>query len=92
MCEQLFPDYSYGFRSNRSSEMVVRDTFAFLHEGYEWIVDINLEKFFDNIPQDKLMSLVHSIISDEDTEVTECRSNVEGQMNELGKELEKRGL
>lgn len=40
----------------------------FLNEGYEWIVDIDLEKFFDNVPQDKLMSLVHNTINDGDTE------------------------
>lgn len=68
MCEPLFSDNSYGFRPNRSCEMAVRKTQIFLNEGYEWIVDIDLEKFFDNVPQDKLMSLVHNIINDGDTE------------------------
>ena len=68
MCEPLFSDSSYGFRPNRSSGMAVRDMLRFLNEGYEWIVDIDLEKFFDNVPQDKLMSLVHNIINDGDTE------------------------
>lgn len=40
----------------------------FLNEGYEWNVDIDLEKFFDKVPQDKLMSLVHNIINDGDVE------------------------
>ena len=40
----------------------------FLNEGYEWVVDIDLEKFFGNVPQNKLMSLVHNIINDGDTE------------------------
>ena len=40
----------------------------YLNEGYEWIVDIDLEKFFDNVPQDKLMSFVGRIIQDPDTE------------------------
>ena len=48
--------------------MAIRDMLMFLNEGYEWIVDIDLEKFFDNVPQDKLMSLVHNIINDGDTE------------------------
>ena len=39
-----------------------------LNEGYEWIVDIDLEKFFDNVPQDKLMSSVGRVIRDPDTE------------------------
>ena len=68
MCEALFSEYSYGFRPNRSCEMAVREMLVFLNEGYEWIVDIDLEKFFDNVPQDKLMSLVHNIIKDGDTE------------------------
>lgn len=68
MCEPVFSDHSYGFRPNRSCEMAVREMLVFLNEGYEWIVDIDLEKFFDNVPQDKLMSLVHTIINDGDTE------------------------
>ena len=68
MCEPLFSDHSYGFRPNRSCEMAIKDMLMYLNEGYEWIVDIDLEKFFDNVPQDKLMSLVHNIINDGDTE------------------------
>lgn len=48
--------------------MAVRQLLAYLNEGYEWIVDIDLEKFFDNVLQDRLMSLVHGIINDGDTE------------------------
>ncbi len=40
----------------------------YLNDGYEWIVDIDLEKFFDRVPQDRLMSLVHNIIEDGDRE------------------------
>lgn len=68
MCEPLFSEWSYGFRPNRSCEMAIRQLLIYLNEGYEWIVDIDLEKFFDNVPQDRLMSLVHDIISDGDTE------------------------
>ena len=66
--EPLFSDYSYGFRPNRSCEMAIKDMLMFFNEGYEWIVDIDLERFFDNVPQDKLMGLVHNIIDDGDTE------------------------
>ena len=48
--------------------MAIRQLLVYLNEGYEWIVDIDLEKFFDNVPQDRLMSLVHNIINDGDTE------------------------
>lgn len=68
MCEPLFSEHSYGFRPGRSCEQAIREMLVFLNEGYEWIVDIDLEKFFDNVPQDKLMSLVHNIINDGDTE------------------------
>ena len=63
MCEPLFSEHSYGFRPDRSCEMAIRQLLVYLNEGYEWIVDIDLEKFFDNVPQDRLMSLVHNIIN-----------------------------
>lgn len=68
MCEPMFSERSYGFRPNRNSEMAIRQLLVYLNEGYEWIVDIDLEKFFDNVPQDRLMSLVHDIVKDGDTE------------------------
>ncbi len=68
MCEPWFSENSYGFRPSRNCEMAVREMLRFLNEGYEWIVDIDLERFFDNVPQDRLMSLVHNIINDGDTE------------------------
>lgn len=68
MCEPMFSERSYGFRPNRNCEMAIRQLLVYLNEGYEWIVDIDLEKFFDNVPQDRLMSLVHDIVKDGDTE------------------------
>lgn len=38
------------------------------NSGYVWVVDIDLERFFDNVPQDKLMSYVGRVIHDGDTE------------------------
>jgi group II intron reverse transcriptase/maturase len=68
LCEPYFSETSYGFRPNRvmrkSHHQVTRD----LNDGYEWIVDIELEKFFDTVPQDRLKSLVHNLIQDGDTE------------------------
>lgn len=66
--EPLFSERSYGFRPGRSCEMAIRQLLVYLNEGYEWIVDIDLEKFFDNVPQDKLMSFVHDVVNDGDTE------------------------
>ncbi len=66
--EAEFQENSYGFRPGRSCEQAVLKLLEYLNEGYEWIVDIDLEKFFDNVPQDKLMSYVGRVIHDPDTE------------------------
>ena len=66
--EPTFSEYSYGFRPKRSCEMAILKVLDTLNDGYDWIVDIDLENFFDKVPQDKLMSYVHEIINDGDTE------------------------
>ena len=53
MCEKYFSEYSYGFRPNRSCEMAIMRLLEYFNDGYVWVVDIDLEKFFDNVPQDK---------------------------------------
>lgn len=68
ICEPHFSDYSYGFRPQRSCEQAIVKLLDYLNEDYTWIVDIDLEKFFDNVPQDKLMSYVHNIVNDGDVE------------------------
>lgn len=66
--EAEFQENSYGFRPSRSCEHAVLKLLEYLNDGAEWIVDIDLEKFFDNVPQDKLMSYVGRVIRDPDTE------------------------
>ena len=66
--EEEFQEFSYGFRPHRSCEQAVLKLTEYLNDGCEWIVDIDLEKFFDNVPQDKLMSYVGRVIRDPDTE------------------------
>lgn len=68
ICEPHFSETSYGFRPERSCEKAIIKLLDYLNDGYEWIVDIDLEKFFDTVPQDRLMSLVHNMIQDGDTE------------------------
>ena len=66
--EPLFHDHSYGFRPHRRCEQAIIQLLEYFNDGYTWIVDIDLEKFFDNVPQDRLMSLVNRVIHDGDTE------------------------
>lgn len=68
ICEEYFSNYSYGFRPNKSCEMAITKVLEYMNDGYTYIVDIDLEKFFDNVPHDKLMSYVHEIIKDGDVE------------------------
>lgn len=66
--ESQFSEYSYGFRPNRRAQQAIVKLLEYFNDGYPYIVDIDLEKFFDNVPQDKLMTLVHNLINDPDTE------------------------
>lgn len=66
--EPIFSDNSYGFRPHRRCEQAILKLLEYFNDGYVWIVDIDLEKFFDNVPQDKLMSYVGRVIHDPDTE------------------------
>lgn len=66
--EPHFCESSYGFRPGRNAQQAVIKLLEYLNDGYTYIVDIDLEKFFDNVPQDKLMTLVGKIIGDPDTE------------------------
>lgn len=66
--EPHFSEHSYGFRPQRRAQQAVLKLLEYFDEGYTYIVDIDLEKFFDNVPQDKLMTLVGKIIQDPDTE------------------------
>ncbi len=68
IAEPHFSELSYGFRPNRRAQQAVVKLLEYLNDGYTYIVDIDLEKFFDNVPQDKLMTLVGKLIHDPDTE------------------------
>ena len=56
--EILFSENCYGFRPNRCCEMAIIKALEFMNDGFQWVVDIDLEKFFDNVNHDKLISLV----------------------------------
>jgi group II intron reverse transcriptase/maturase len=62
--EPVFSDSSYGFRPGRKAHDAVRRAQAYINEGYGWVVDIDLEKFFDRVNHDKLMARVARMVRD----------------------------
>lgn len=64
--DKQFSAYSYGFRPNRYAEMAILQTLEYLNDGYDWIVDIDLERFFDTVNHDRLMNLISRTIDDGD--------------------------
>lgn len=117
--EEQFSETSYGFRPNRSCEMAIVKLLEYFNDGYTWIVDIDLQKFFDTVCHDKLISIIMKTIHDGELVSLIRKYLVSGVMengvvsptkvgtpqggnlspllsnimlNELDKELEKRGL
>ena len=64
MYEEQFSDNSYGFRPGRSCEQAITKLLELFNDGYVWVVDIDLEKFFDNVCHDKLISLIMKTVHD----------------------------
>jgi RNA-directed DNA polymerase len=62
--DTTFSDGSYGFRPGRSAHQAIARAQRYLGEGYSWVVDLDLEKFFDRVNHDKLMSLVKARVAD----------------------------
>jgi group II intron reverse transcriptase/maturase len=62
--EPWFSDHSYGFRPGRSAQQAIQQAQAYVQEGYEWAVDIDLEKFFDRVNHDMLMARVARVVKD----------------------------
>lgn len=116
--EKQFSPYSYGFRPNKSAHQAIEQARLYIEDGYQYVVDMDLEKFFDKVQHDKLMSIVSKTITDKPTlklirrylqagvmENGIVSVNKEGTpqggplspllsniiLNELDKELEKRG-
>ena len=59
-----FSEYSYGFRPERSAHDATRKAQEYINEGRIWVVDIDLEKFFDTVNHDRLMSRLKQDIKD----------------------------
>lgn len=62
--ETGFSDGSYGFRPGRSAHQAVERSQAYIEEGYAWVVDMDIEKFFDNVNHDALMARVARKVTD----------------------------
>ncbi len=62
--DPTFSENSYGFRPSRSAHQAVLQAQKYIHEGCEWVVDIDLEKFFDRVNHDMLMARVARRVKD----------------------------
>jgi RNA-directed DNA polymerase len=62
--DPTFSQHSYGFRPGRSAHQAVEAARGFIQDGYRWVVDVDLEKFFDRVNHDKLMHRVARRVDD----------------------------
>ena len=62
--EPHFSPQSYGFRPRRSAHDAVRQAQEYVQEGYEWVVDIDLESYFDRVNHDMLMARMVRVVKD----------------------------
>jgi retron-type reverse transcriptase len=62
--DRTFSDNSYGFRPGRSARQAVAKAQQYIADGYGWVVDLDLEKFFDRVNHDKLMGRVATRVED----------------------------
>jgi RNA-directed DNA polymerase len=65
--EEQFSNNSYGFRPNRNAHQAVMQAQSYLNEGKVWVVELDLEKFFDKVNHDRLMSVLSRTITDKPT-------------------------
>ena len=62
--DRTFSEHSYGFRPRRSAHQAVAQAQRYIAEGYSWLVDLDLEKFFDRVCHDKLMGQIAKRVAD----------------------------
>ena len=62
--DPTFSDHSYGFRPGRSAHQAVAQAQKHIAAGYSWVVDLDLEKFFDRVNHDKLMGQIAKRVED----------------------------
>jgi group II intron reverse transcriptase/maturase len=81
--DPLFSEHSYGFRPGRSAHQAVKQAQAYVQAGYEWSVDIDLEKYFDRVNHDILMARVARVVKDKQV-LKLTRAYLENGMMENG--------
>jgi RNA-directed DNA polymerase len=62
--DRTFSEHSYGFRPGRSGHQAVEQAQKYIAEGYRWVVDLDLEKFFDRVNHDRLMAKIAERVGD----------------------------
>ena len=62
--DRTFSEHSYGFRPGRSAHQAVEQAQKYIAEGYRWVVDLDLEKFFDQVNHDRLMAKIAERVGD----------------------------
>lgn len=65
--DNKFSDNSFGFRPNRSAHDAMMRTLDYLNEGYEWVIDLDIEAYFDTVNHDKLISILRETVNDSTT-------------------------
>lgn len=65
--EPLFSNHSYGFRNGRSCHGAIAEVLDNLNAGYEYVIDLDIEKYFDTVNHDKLISILREQVNDKTT-------------------------
>lgn len=65
--EEIFSEYSYGFRPGRSCHDAIKQALEYLNDGYEWVIDIDIEQFFDKVNHDRLIQILREQVNDSTT-------------------------
>ncbi|MDI6415754.1 group II intron reverse transcriptase/maturase [Solobacterium moorei] len=65
--DECFSEHSYGFRPNRSAHQAMEKVLFYLNEGCEWVIDLDIEKYFDTVNHDKLISILREKVKDDVT-------------------------
>ena len=65
--DSSFSAHSYGFRPNRGAHDAMKEVLNDLNSGYDWVIDLDIEKYFDTVNHDKLISILREKVNDKRT-------------------------